>query len=264
MKFRLRTFLIPLALIAVVIAACVTIEETGESRFMLISPDQEKQMGLAAFQDIKASQQVSANQQAITQVNRVAARLLPHVDYPAQWEVVVFEDPSPNAFALPGGKIGVHTGILPITRNDGGLAAVIGHEIAHVTLRHGGQRVSRQLATSIGIAALDAGFALSSENYQENRPAILAGLGVGTQVGLTLPFSRDNEYEADRIGMRYMAKAGYDPAEAVELWKRMKAYSDQQGGKPPEWLSTHPADANRIRALQEYLPIARQYMTPAR
>lgn len=257
-----RSFFIPLiAVLAIGIVACTTIQETGESRFMLISPQQEMQMGLTAFQDIKTSKKISSDAEATAQVNRVVDRLTPVVEYgPDRWEVVVFDDPSPNAFALPGGKIGVHTGILPITKNDAGLAAVIGHEMAHVTLRHGGQRVSRQLATSIGIAALDAGFALSSENYHENRPAILAGLGVGTQVGLTLPFSRENEYEADKIGMRYMAKAGYDPAEAVELWKRMKAASDAAGGKPMEFLSTHPADENRIRALQGYLPVARQYM----
>jgi predicted Zn-dependent protease len=154
----------------------------------------------------------------------------------------------------------VHTGLLPITKNDAGLAAVIGHEIAHVTLRHGGQRVSRQMATQFGLTAFDFGLGMNSESYQQNRGPILASLGAGAQYGLTLPFSRDNEYEADKIGMRYMAKAGYDPAAAVEVWKSMKALSEKSGGKPPEWMSTHPADANRIKALQAYLPVARQYL----
>ncbi len=245
----------------IVVAACTTISETGETAFLLTTPQQETQMGLTAFQDIKTSQKISTDQAAIAQVNRVANKLFPHVEYgPDSWEVVVFEDASPNAFALPGGKIGVHTGLLPITMNDAGLAAVIGHEIAHVTLRHGGQRVSRQMATTFGLTALDLGLGMNSENYQQNRGLILAGMGVGAQYGLTLPFSRENEYEADKIGMRYMAKAGYDPAEAVEVWKRMKELSDKSGGKPPEWMSTHPADANRIKALNAYLPTARQYM----
>ncbi|MGF1677999.1 MAG: M48 family metallopeptidase [Candidatus Methylacidiphilales bacterium] len=253
-------FLAGIALFLLVVA-CATIHETGEKRFFLTSPQLEKQMGLTAFQDIKTSQKVSTNTAAIAQVNRVAQRIIPVVNVPgAEWEVVVFEDSAPNAFALPGGKIGIHTGLLPITQSDAGLAAVMGHEIAHVSLRHGGQRVSRQLAISGGMQLLDAGLALNSENYPRYRTQIMTGLGIGTQIGMILPFSRDNEYEADRIGMKYMAQAGYDPAEAVEVWKRMKALSDRSGGKPPEWLSTHPADASRIQALADYLPTARQFM----
>jgi predicted Zn-dependent protease len=249
----------PLALVAtsLIVVACATISETGEQRFILTTPSQEAEMGFTAFNDLKQSMKVSNDRVAIAQVQRVANRLIPHVKVPhAQWEVLVFDDPSPNAFALPGGKIGVHTGILPITKNDAGLAAVMGHELAHITLRHGGQRVSRQLAIQMGVTALDIGLASNQENYPQYRPQILAGLGVGTSIGLVLPFSRDNEYEADRIGMRYMARAGYDPREAVELWKRMKDHSSKHGGKPPEFLSTHPADSNRIAQLERYLPEA--------
>ncbi|MEM6823051.1 MAG: M48 family metallopeptidase [Verrucomicrobiota bacterium] len=261
MKYRHSVWMSGLVLIS--LTACVTIEETGEQRFMLLTPQQEAQMGLTAFQDIKTSQQISTDPEANAQVDRVAKRLIPHVNAKhAQWEVLVFENPTPNAFALPGGKIGVHTGLLPITQSDAGLATVIGHELAHVALHHGGQRISRQMAISGAITAADIGLGMSNENYMENRSAILSGLGVGTQVGMVLPFSRENEYEADRIGMLYMAKAGYDPREAVELWKRMKAYSDQRGGKPPDWLSTHPADAKRIRALQAYLPEVLPYYRP--
>jgi predicted Zn-dependent protease len=249
----------PLTLVtaSLIVVACATISETGERRFLLTTPSQEAQMGFTAFNDLKQSMKISNDAAAIAQVERVANRLIPHVNVPnAQWEVVVFDDATPNAFALPGGKIGVHTGILPITQTDAGLAAVMGHELAHITLRHGGQRVSRQLAVQLGMTALDIGLATSQENYPQYRPQILAGLGVGTSIGIVLPFSRDNEYEADRIGMRYMARAGYNPREAVELWKRMKAYSDQHGGKPPEFLSTHPADSNRIAQLEHYLPEA--------
>ncbi len=251
---------------ALIIVACATISETGEQRFILTTPSQEAQMGFTAFNDLKQSMKRSTNAAAVAQVQRVADRLIPHVNVPnAQWEVVVFDDDTPNAFALPGGKIGVHTGILPITQTDAGLAAVMGHELAHITLRHGGQRVSRQLAVQFGMTALDIGLATSQENYAQYRPQILAGLGAGASIGMILPFSRDNEYEADRIGMRYMARAGYDPREAVELWKRMKAHSDQRGGKPPEFLSTHPADSNRIAQLERYLPEAQaQYQSAAR
>jgi len=246
-----------LSILTVLIAACATISETGEKRFILTSPQQEAEMGFAAFNDLKTGMKISQDPEANALVKRVANRLIPHANLSnAQWEVVVFDDPTPNAFALPGGKIGVHTGILPITKTEAGLAAVIGHEIAHITLRHSGQRISRQMAIQAGMTALDIGLATTQENYSNYRPQILAGMGLGTQVGLTLPFSRDNEYEADRIGMIYMARAGYDPTEAVEVWKRMRDFSSQNGGKPPEHLSTHPADANRIRQLQAYLPTA--------
>lgn len=251
---------LPCLLLSLIIS-CATIRETGETAFILTTPQQEAQMGLAAFQDLKTSKKISTARDANNQVNRVANRLIRAVDNDvASWEIVVFDDPTPNAFALPGGKIGVHTGLLPITQNDAGLAFVIGHEMAHVTLRHGGQRMSRQLATQVGISALDLGLGMHSTDYQNNRALILTAFGIGAQYGAALPFSRENEYEADKIGMRYMAKAGYDPAEAIELWKRMQAYSQQHGGKPPEWMSTHPNDANRIRALQLYLPTARQYL----
>lgn len=260
MKARI---LFPSALALIIIAACATISETGEKRFLLTTPQQEAQMGFTAFKDLKQSLAISDNAEANAQVQRVANRLIPHVDVPhANWEVVVFEDETPNAFALPGGKIGVHTGILPITQTDAGLAAVLGHELAHITLRHSGQRVSRQLAVQLGMTALDVGLATTQENYSQYRPQILGGLGAGASVGIILPFSRDNEYEADRIGMRYMARAGYDPREAVELWKRMKAYSEQRGGKPPEFLSTHPDDGNRIARLEYYLPEALQEYRP--
>ena len=259
-----HSFLTPLLLLSlIVIAACATISETGEQKIILTSELQEAQMGAAAFQDLKTAQRVSTDRAAIDQVNRVANRLIPVVDYTASsWEIVVFEDPTPNAFALPGGKIGVHTGLLPITKTDAGLAAVIGHEMAHVTLRHGGQRMTRQLATSLGIAALDIGLGMNSEDYQQNRPLILASFGAGAHYGIALPYSRKDEYEADKIGMRYMAKAGYDPAEAIKLWKRMQAYSSSIGGRPPEWMSTHPVDSNRIHALQVQLPMARKYYNP--
>jgi len=237
------------------ISGCVTLDESGKRAFLLTTPQQEAQMGAASFAQLKQSGQLSGDPVANAQVERVARRLIAQVNVPnAQWEVVVFDDPTPNAFALPGGKIGVHTGILPIAQTDDALAAVLGHELAHVTLRHGGQRVSQQLAVAGVAAVTDVALAM---NEVRQRESIMTGLGVGASLGLVLPFSRSNEYEADRYGLYYMARAGYDPEAAIGFWQRMKAYADQRGGKPPEWLSTHPADENRIAQIRQLIPEAR-------
>lgn len=234
---------------------CVTLDDTGKRAFLLTTPQQEAQMGAASFAQLKQSNKVSGDPVANAQVQRVAQRMIAQVSVPnAQWEVVVFDDPTPNAFALPGGKIGVHTGILPITQSDDGLATVIGHELAHVTLRHGGQRVSQQLVIAGITTIADVGLAM---NNVRERQYIMSGLGVGAAVGLILPYSRSHEYEADRYGLYYMARAGYDPEAAIGFWQRMIAYGNQRGGKPPEWLSTHPADEKRIAQIQRLIPEAR-------
>ncbi len=160
----------------------------------------------------------------------------------ASWEVVVFQDDTANAFALPGGKIGVHTGLLRVARTPGQLAAVLGHEVGHVIARHGNERVSQALGVQLGLAA--AAKALEEE---DNRPLILAALGLGAQYGILLPYSRTHESEADTIGQRLMAEAGFDPREAPALWQNMQAAG---GGGPPEFLSTHPSHARRIRDLR--------------
>ncbi|MDZ4788348.1 MAG: M48 family metallopeptidase [Blastochloris sp.] len=236
------------------LAACVQLKESGRSVFLITSEAQEASMGAQSFQQLKQGTKASSDPVANAQVQRVAQKLIAQVNVPhAQWEVIVFDDPTPNAFALPGGKIGVHTGILALTQSDAGLAAVLGHELAHVTLRHGGQRFSQQFGLMLGYSAVSV--ALANEEYKTQQLASTA-FGVGSQVFLTLPFSRSNEYEADRYGLTYMARAGYDPAEAVNFWQRMKAASESSGGKPPEWMSTHPADENRIKQLQDLLPQA--------
>ncbi|MEM9398795.1 MAG: M48 family metallopeptidase [Verrucomicrobiota bacterium] len=252
LRQRLLTYSIfTLALVA---GGCVQLQESGQTVFLITSPAQEAQMGAQAFADIKKKKRMTKNTSVNAQVQRVANRLRKVVRVPnSQWEVVVFEDKTPNAFALPGGKIGIYTGILPITKNDAGLAAVIGHELAHITLRHGGQRLSQQMALAGGITF--AQLAMKDTASRTKRLA-LAALGAGAVYGISLPYSRSHEYEADRFGMNYMAKAGYNPAEAIELWKRMQAYSRKNGGKPPEFMSTHPSDANRIQRLQMYLPEA--------
>ncbi|MEM9446120.1 MAG: M48 family metallopeptidase [Verrucomicrobiota bacterium] len=236
------------------LVSCVQLSETGQNAFIITTPQQEMALGTQAFNDLKSKMKVSDNSAKRAQVKRVADRLKKVVSLPGgEWEVVLFDEPTPNAFALPGGKIGVHTGILPLTKTDAGLAVVIGHELAHVTLRHGGQRMSQQAAVS-GAATLADLF--TKDSNPRTRQITMAAYGLGAQYGLILPYSRTHEYEADRYGMIYMAKAGYNPEEAIAFWKRMIDYSKKRGGKPLEFLSTHPADHNRIAKLKEHLPSA--------
>lgn len=172
----------------------------------------------------------------------------------AQWEFVVFESPEANAWCLPGGKVGVYTGILPITNDEPGLATVIGHEVAHATSHHGAERMSQHMLAQLGGEAAGAAFSNKSEQTQ-----VLVGqaYGVVTQVGVLLPFSRKQESEADYIGLLYMARAGYDPSAAVAFWERFAEYNRQHGGSEGlSFLRTHPLDEQRIQNLKAELPKA--------
>lgn len=238
-------------LLALAISGCATVPETGRSQLRLISADQETQLGLAEFDKLKKSTPISKDakqQRLLEEVGRRIAAVapLPH----AQWEFVLFEQPDQaNAFCLPGGKVGVYTGILPITRDEGGLATVIGHEVAHAVARHGAERVSEQLLIQAGGQVLDV---VLASRLPQWRGAVLGAYGIGGDLGVILPHSRAQELEADHLGLLYMARAGYDPRQAVEFWKRFSAYQSQQGGgKSIEFLSTHPLDTTRIRALEE-------------
>lgn len=170
----------------------------------------------------------------------------------AQWEFVVFESKEANAFCLPGGKIGVYTGILPITRDENGLATVLGHEVAHATAHHGGERMSQQMAAQ-GFGQM-AGVAITDPRWSQLFQTVYP---IGAQVGVLLPFSRKQESAADRIGLHYMARAGYDPKHAVEFWER---FSAAMGGKSstPAFLRTHPVDSVRIADIKKYLFEANQ------
>ena len=171
----------------------------------------------------------------------------------AEWEFVVFEDSTPNAFALPGGKVGIHTGLFQITKDDAGLAAVIGHEVAHVVARHSGERLSQNAVAGAVVAG--AGYALNREGRDGAFPT--AALGAGALLA-TRSFSRNQELEADRMGAIFMARAGYDPRQSVDLWRRFGAWrnANSQGGSTPQFLSTHPLDEKRIENLQQYMPEA--------
>jgi metalloendopeptidase OMA1, mitochondrial len=184
------------------------------------------------------------------QIARVADKDMPN----AQWEFVVFESKEANAFCLPGGKVGVYSGILPITKSDAGLATVIGHEVAHAVARHGGERMSQAMVMQTGQQVV--GSALSASDPRWQSVAMLA-YGLGAKVGVELPFDRKQESEADHIGLVYMARAGYDPQEAVAFWQRFAQFNAQQGsGGVPAFLRTHPVDEVRIQQLREWMPQA--------
>lgn len=242
---RLISPLGPLLALTLILAACAT-SPLGNPQLQLFSHAQLAQMGTASYQKIKQQTPRSDNAEVRAYVQCVADALTDQVG--GDWVVTVFESEQVNAFALPGGKIGVYTGLLKVADGPDQLAAVIGHEIGHVLAEHSNARLSAKYATSAGLQLLAAflGGGGSSANSQQ----IMALLGLGAQVGLLLPYTRGQESEADVIGLQLMAGAGFDPRAAVELWRNMRA---EAGGAPPELLSTHPSSTSRIENLQSHM-----------
>jgi len=242
--------------VLMLVPACATAPITGRSQLLLVSEAQEIALGMQAYNQFLSEVKISQDPQITAMVTRVGTRIARAADKPAyNWTfTVVDEDKTVNAFALPGGKIVVYTGILPYTKDEAGMAFLIGHEVAHVIARHGGERMSQALLVQLGEEGLRV--ALSNKS-PETIQAISLGYGLATTIGVMLPFSRTHEYEADRIGLILMAKAGYDPNEAPAFFERM--LKDSSKASPPEFLSTHPADASRIRELYGLIPEALQY-----
>jgi predicted Zn-dependent protease len=238
------------AAILLVLAGCYTVPETGRQSMIVISPGEEAEMGAAAFADVRAKEKISTDRAANERVQRVGKRIAEAVGSAlptAKWEFVVFDEPKTvNAFALPGGKVGVYTGLLDLAQDDAELAIVMGHEIGHVTARHGAERMSQGLVAGV----VGAGVGIATNN-KRNQDLIRAAYGLGA-AGATLYFSRSNESEADYIGIRYAAKAGYDPRAAITFWQKMAKAKD--GAQPPKWLSTHPPHAERIADLEHWMP----------
>jgi predicted Zn-dependent protease len=241
--------------LAGLILSCATVPETGRTQLRLIPPGEEVQLGLQSFEQLKKQLPVSKDTAAQAMVEKVGRAIASVAPLPnAQWEFVLFESPEANAFCLPGGKVGVYTGILPITQNEAGLATVLGHEVAHAVARHGAERLSHEWLRELGGQVLAASVARSDPRAQQ---LALLAYGVTTEVGAILPYSRLQESEADHLGLLYMARAGYDPREAVKFWQRFAAYNQQQGGaRVPAWLRTHPLDETRIRQLEQWMPAA--------
>ena len=252
---RLRRIALVLVTLCVVLTltACSTVPITGRTRLMLTSVETENQMGVQAYTDIISKSKISTHPEANAILRRVVSRIAPLANVEgAEWECKLIESNQVNAFALPGGKVAVYTGILSVCDTEAGLAAVIGHEIGHVIARHGGERMSLGLAVQLVLT----GSSVAMKDMDPKTSALILGaLGVGANLGVMLPYSRKHEYESDYIGIRLMARAGYDPSEAPRLWQRMAAKSK---GAPPEILSTHPASDRRSAALAEMLPEMKQ------
>ncbi len=246
------------------LAGCETNPYTGRSQLLMTSVSQEMQMGAQAYDQVKSDPKMRPSQdpREVEPVKRVAARIVEaakrskyaEMANQFQWEVTVIkDDKTPNAFALPGGKMAVYTGIFPMAKTEAGLAAVMGHEVVHALARHGAERMSQGQLTNAGLQIVGTAAGAAGGGGMLGQAA-MAALGVGAKVGVLLPFSRKHESEADYIGILLAADAGYDPREAVALWERMGQTSG--GGAPSEFMSTHPSHETRIDQLKKWMPEA--------
>jgi len=263
-RFRSICRAIVVALIAAGISACASVPHTGRRQFNIVSDGQINTLATKAFHEVVEKEPETQDERLKAIVKRVATRIsqaAEAIDKPSfEWDVRVIDRDEPNAFCLPGGKIVVNSGIAKYAKNEAGLAAIIAHEVSHATARHGSERLSQKLALD-GAVNVGAHALKDKDGTITQRARLMLGaLGLGGVVGVILPYSRVHEFEADRIGQIYMAKAGYDPIEAVRVWDRLS-----QVKKPPipVWLSTHPADQDRVRQLKEFLPDARRYYESA-
>jgi metalloendopeptidase OMA1, mitochondrial len=238
------------------LCGCATTPITGRSQLMLVSEAEETALGVEAYREVLQKEPVTRDPRYTVPVQRIARRLEAAANRPdLRWEVsVIEEDKTVNAFALPGGKIGVYTGIFPIAQTETGLAIIMGHELGHVIARHGAERISQQMGAQLLGSVLAIGFQASP--YANT---IMSAYGLGAQVGVLLPYSRLQESEADRIGLVLAAKAGYDVQAAVGVWQRMAKLS---GRRPPPFLSTHPTPESRIEDIKKFLPQAMAQFRP--
>lgn len=263
--------ILSLFLVAAIIIACSTNKITGRSQFTLLPEAELQQMALTEYQTFLSSNKVvaSSSSRDADMVNRIGQRIVGAINtYYAQnnmkddlqgynWETKLVQSDQANAWCMPGGKIVVYTGLLPISQNEAALANVLGHEVSHALFSHTNERMSQQVAAQYGTSILDAFMANKSSNTM--RQIFGTAVGVGSQLGM-LAFSRKQELEADRYGMIWAAMAGYNPQESVSLWQRMQSAAGS--GAPPEFLSTHPGPERRIEQLQKYMPEAMKYYRP--
>jgi predicted Zn-dependent protease len=257
--------------LSVLIVACSKNALTGKSQLTLLPESELQTMAVAEYTKFLSSNKVvsNSNNRDAEMVKRVGQRVVKAVEtYYAEkglsdkltgfkWETNLVEDPSVNAWCMPGGKIVVYTGILPITQNEAALAAVMGHEVSHALLQHGNQRMSTGLLQQLGGVALSVAVA---NKPAETQNLFMTAYGAGSQVGLMLPFSRKHELQSDQYGLIWTAMAGYNPQESIGLWERMEKASN--GQKPPEFLSTHPSEGKRIEELKKFMPEAMKYYKP--
>lgn len=259
MTSKRKIFPAALLLLILVVAACAKAPITNRTQIILLPRSFEMELGASAYLNILETEKISRNAHYNRVVRRVGRRIAAVSHTPdLKWQYTVFDNDQVNAFALPGGKIGVYTGMMPVAKTEAGLATVMAHEVAHATARHGGERMTLGILLEMGSAALASAMRKKDE---KTTGRVLAAYGIGSALGVALPFSRKQESEADRIGLIYMAKAGYDPREAVPFWERMGAAGR---GSPPEFLSTHPGYRTRIRNLRKWMPEALEYYEASR
>ncbi len=267
MKKRQYIFIFPLLFIG--LTGCSTVPYTGRSQLSLVPDSQIMEMSRNSYQQVLSESKPSRDREAVATVERVGRRIAAAAEdfmreqgYAGEisnydWEFTLIEDDKTvNAWCMPGGKITVYTGILPVTSDDTGLAVVMGHEVAHALAGHGRERVSQLLLYQLGAVGLSEALRDEPETTQA---LWMTAYGLGSQVGILLPYSRTQEYEADRIGLILTAQAGYDPREAIPFWERMMAEGESM---PIEFLSTHPATENRIREIRDMMPEALSYYQP--
>ena len=264
---RRATFSLVTAIITFLfIQSCSTVPLTGRSQLNMIPSNEMLAMSFQQYDQFLKENKLSTNQAEVSMVKRIGGNIQLAVDRYMKannlsdrlngykWEFNLVENDQINAWCMPGGKVVVYTGILPVTNDEAGLAVVMGHEIAHAIAEHGNERMSQQLLQQVGAVGLMV--AMKDEPVQ-TQAIWLSVYGVGTTVGIMLPYSRSQESEADHLGLIFMAMAGYDPHIAPEFWKRMAA--GKQGGSPPEFLSTHPSDQTRINDITAWIPEAMKY-----
>jgi|WetSurMetagenome_2_1015567.scaffolds.fasta_scaffold30417_2 predicted Zn-dependent protease len=263
---KIKYFLLLLISASVLFIQCSTVPITGRKQLSLIPASQMQSLSYQQYGDFIKTAKLSTDQSNIALVRRTGTKIQAAVEqYFAQnnmskelngysWEFNLVDDPQVNAWCMPGGKVVVYSGILPVTRDETGLAIVMGHEIAHAIAKHGDERMSQELVTQLGGMALQKAIETKPAATQQ---LFMTAFGIGAQLGVLLPYSRLHESEADRLGLIFMAMAGYDPNQAVPFWQRMAEMSN--GQKPPEFLSTHPSDDTRIKDIQKELPEAMKY-----
>jgi len=255
---RKPTLMVTAGLLSALLFGCATVPYTKRSQLVLVPQSEEISLGAQAYREILSKAVIVRNPEFVDPVRRVGERIARAADQPDyRWEFTVIDDDSMiNAFALPGGKVAVYTGIFPVAQDEAGLAAVIGHEVAHALAHHGAERMSQGLLAQIGAVGLSV--ALGGSDPQTAN-AIMQAYGLGAEYGVLKPFSRGQESEADHIGLILMSKAGYDPHAALGIWERMEKLNEKV---PPEFLSTHPSYGTRITDIRRWLPEAERYYKP--
>ena len=265
MKASLKTNLVVLSGILLLLSGCTEVEITGRKQFNIVPASTMNSMSFQSYGEFLSTHKLSTNAEQTQMVKRIGDRIQNAVEQYCEqngildklagyeWDFNLVEDPNINAWCMPGGKVVVYTGILPVAQGETGLAVVMGHEIAHAFAKHGAERMSHSLIVELGGMALSTAM---KNRPEQTKNLFMQSYGIGTKLGV-LKYSRTHENEADHLGMIFMAMAGYNPEETVTFWQRMTA--QKTGAQPPEFLSTHPADQTRIQNLKRLLPDAMRY-----